>query len=106
MSAYGKIIRSNKWRTGQVRLGELAAAGHRCRLCFSAGIAHSPLHVHHATYVRLGCEAPGDVTTLCAKCHLEVESFLRRRSYADRKPPRADYVSVHDKRRPLFDPTR
>jgi hypothetical protein len=103
---YREVIQSHRWRTGAVRLGELAAAGQRCRLCFAAGTARSPLHVHHATYVRLGCEAPGDVTTLCAECHREVECFLRRRRYAARKPPRADYVSTHDKRRPLFDPTR
>jgi hypothetical protein len=103
---YRDVIRSQRWRVGAVRLGELAAADHRCRLCFAAGNARSPLHVHHATYVRLGCEAPRDVTTLCAECHREVECFLRRRRYADRTPPRADVVRVHDKRRPLFDPTR
>lgn len=103
---YAKYINSHSWRTNVVRLGELAASGKRCRLCFAPGTRLSPLQVHHATYVRLGCEAVGDLTTLCPQCHHEVESFLRRRRYAVVTPHRANVVSVHDKRRPLFDPTR
>jgi hypothetical protein len=32
------------------------------------------LQVHHKTYVRLGCEGPGDVVVLCGGCH-EAEHF-------------------------------
>ena len=103
---YHRYMQSDLWRKSATRLGELAAARSRCRLCFASGTRQSPLHVHHATYVRLGCEAPDDVTTLCAECHHDVECFLRRRRYAGRTPPRGDVVRVHDKRRPLFDPTR
>jgi 5-methylcytosine-specific restriction endonuclease McrA len=103
---YRKYIASHRWRTNDARLIELSLSCGHCRLCFELGSPGSPLEVHHATYNRLGNETIGDLIALCGRCHHEVETFLRRRRFADRTPPRTDFVSLRDRRRPLVDPTR
>jgi hypothetical protein len=103
---YRDYIASNKWRNSPARLHELDAAGNRCRICFERATARSPLEVHHATYDRLGCEAIGDLLTLCHLCHREVTTFLRRRRYHGRAARRADVPRLRDTRRALIDPTR
>lgn len=55
--------RSAHWQ--QVRLGALAAAGHRCSEC---GATHG-LSVHHRSYDHLGTERPADLEVLCKRCH-------------------------------------
>ena len=56
-------LRSDHWRA--VRTAALERADYRCAVC------NSPEHldVHHRTYVRIGAEAPDDVTVLCRDCH-------------------------------------
>lgn len=103
---YRPYIQSLDWRNNSARQSELARCRGRCRLCFKRGSRRSPLEVHHATYVRLGREIAGDLIALCPTCHLDVETFLGRRRFAHRAPPRADVVSLRDRRRPLVDPTR
>jgi hypothetical protein len=103
---YRNYIASHAWRSSPVRLAELAASRGRCRICSAKASRGWRLEVHHATYRRLGCELRGDLIALCSACHRDVESFLRRRRYASRRPVRRDVVRMHDFRRPLVDPTR
>jgi hypothetical protein len=103
---YRNYIASHAWRSNPARLSELAFARDRCRLCYVRASATCRLEVHHSTYRRLGREARGDLIALCGACHREVESFLRRRRFAVRRPIRADVVRLRDFRRPLVDPTR
>lgn len=103
---YRRYIASAAWRYNDERLRELRVARGRCRLCYEAASAHSPLQVHHATYRRLGREARGHLIALCAPCHRDVEDILRRRRFASVVPIRADVVSMRDVRARLFDPTR
>lgn len=103
---YRRYIASGAWRSNEERLSELKAADGHCRLCFEAASDSSPLQVHHATYLRMGCEARGDLIALCARCHRDVEDMLRRRRFARVVPLRADVISMRDIRRRLSDPTR
>jgi 5-methylcytosine-specific restriction endonuclease McrA len=103
---YWNYIASHAWRSNPVRLTELAASRGRCRLCSARASLGWRLEVHHSNYRRLGREARGDLIALCSACHRDVESFLRRRRYAVRRPIRADVVRLRDFRRPLVDPTR
>ncbi len=102
---YVDYIGSSKWRRNPARVAEMSAAGDRCRLCFAAGTAGSPLEAHHATYERFGAEIVGDLIALCRECHVAVTDFLRRRRYAVRSALRLDVRSMRDARTTLFDPT-
>jgi 5-methylcytosine-specific restriction endonuclease McrA len=75
---YATYISSANWRHSGARLGELKAAGFRCRTCN----ASDSLEVHHRTYERFGRELMSDLTTLCRRCHLGVTDILRGRRYA------------------------
>jgi 5-methylcytosine-specific restriction endonuclease McrA len=99
---YAAYIASHRWRTNAARVRELAVAQGKCRLCAEQG----PLEVHHRDYENLGDERDGDLVALCARCHREVTSFLRRARYRPRTPRRADIPLLRDVRRPLVDPTR
>lgn len=103
---YRNYIASNRWRTNPARLAELDSANGRCRICFEKATTDAPLEVHHATYVRLGHEALGDLLAVCHDCHRKVTSFLRRRRYGRRTPRRADVPQLRDARHLLVDPTR
>ena len=103
---YRKYIASDAWRSNPARLAELAASRGRCRICAARASRGWRLEVHHSNYRRLGRELRGDLIALCSACHRDVESFLRRRRYASRRPVRRDVVRMHDFRRPLVDPTR
>jgi 5-methylcytosine-specific restriction endonuclease McrA len=103
---YRHYIASHAWRSNKVRLSEIAASGGRCRLCFEPASSELRLEVHHATYARLGNEADGDLIALCSQCHKDVETFLRRRRFAVRRPVRSDVVRLRDVRSKLVDPTR
>lgn len=101
-SDYAAYIVSHRWRTNAARVRELAVAKGKCRLCAEQG----PLEVHHRDYENLGDERDGDLVALCARCHREVTSILRRARYRHRAPRRADVPRLRDVRRPLVDPTR
>lgn len=94
---YVTYISSPAWRASPARLGELRASGFRCRVC-NAGRDETRLEVHHRTYVRLGREVVGDLTTLCSECHEDVTDFLRRRRYAGRQLVTDDYRSSSEER--------
>lgn len=89
---YRTYISSPAWRTSAARMAELAASGHRCRIC-NAGGGTARLEVHHRTYERLGRERISDLTTLCSKCHRDVTEGLRRRRYAGRRTKTVNYQS-------------
>jgi hypothetical protein len=99
---YEAHIGSIAWKAGGARLGELKASEFRCRTC-NASAEEAELQVHHRTYERFGRELQGDLTTLCADCHVVVTDMLRRRRYAVFTPASAD-VAATDRRAPLFDP--
>ena len=91
--AYERYISSRAWLASPARLGELAAAGHRCRLC-DRGPPEVRLHVHHRTYARFGRELQRDLTTVCEDCHVAVTGELRARSHAAKPlPPPRDVVT-------------
>ncbi|PVE26448.1 hypothetical protein DC522_01405 [Microvirga sp. KLBC 81] len=89
MDAYEAYIASPEWR--QKRQEALVRDGHRCRVCN----ASEQLEVHHRSYgPSLGLETLDDLTTLCADCHKEVTTFLRRRRYRLQAPDVSDYGRV------------
>ena len=98
---YGRYISSAAWQTSPVRLAELSAAGHRCRLCFASG-EETRLEVHHRTYRNFGCELADDLTTLCHDCHVDVTCMQRARKYARSPVMPPDHVPVAPPP-PLFD---
>lgn len=100
---YHEYVASRDWRQNPARLAELEASGFRCRLCNDDG-KHTALEVHHRTYVNLGSEQPGDLTTLCRVCHRVVTDHLRRLRYTQRVPAFANVQSPLDNPSPLFDP--
>jgi len=63
-SSYTEYLNSEYWQ--QVRGEAIERAGSRCMLCNRNDL---PLHVHHRTYERLGCEEPMDVIVLCSSDH-------------------------------------
>lgn len=89
---YQTYISSPAWRTSAARRAELAASGHRCRIC-NAGRGTARLEVHHRTYERLGRERVSDLTTLCSDCHRNATEHLRRRRYAGRRTMTVNYQS-------------
>ena len=98
---YKAYICSDAWRRNPARLQALSDAEGHCSLCHD----DAPLEVHHATYVRLGCERVKDLIALCRRCHHEVTNFLRARRYAIFEPKWADVRSLRDGRIALSDPT-
>lgn len=101
---YQSYINSNAWKTSPARMGELEAAGYRCRIC-NRSADEVRLEVHHRTYENFGREVQADLTALCSDCHLAATSELRSRRYAARIPYYAD-VPPADPRMAPFDPTR
>ena len=65
MTAEQKLqhLKSDYWKN--LKETKIFFTQNRCELCFSEGI----LHLHHITYIRLGCENIKDVVLLCHKCH-------------------------------------
>jgi hypothetical protein len=101
---YQAYINSHAWKTSPARMGELEAAGYRCRIC-NRSVDEVRLEVHHRTYENFGREVQADLTALCSDCHLAATSELRNRRYAARIPHYSDVPPV-DPRMALFDPTR
>lgn len=60
---YGDYLKTSHWKA--LRKEVLLAAQSRCQVCYSPG----PLHVHHRTYDRRGCEWLSDLIALCVVCH-------------------------------------
>lgn len=89
--AYARYIKSEGWRTSDARLGEIAAADRRCRLC-DRGEPEVVLSVHHRTYCNLGREKQRDLTCLCLQCHDAVTGFLRAGTLALIRLPEATDV--------------
>jgi len=102
---YQVYITSSRWRNSPARIGELRAAGHRCRVCYRPD-TEVELQVHHRTYERLGCELPGDLLCMCTDCHVEITSFLRRRRYCRYTPRTFDVIPAIESVSALHDPTR
>jgi 5-methylcytosine-specific restriction endonuclease McrA len=42
----------------------------RGKICERCGKAKEHLHIHHLSYVRLGCEDDEDLKILCESCHI------------------------------------
>jgi len=63
---YQEYLETDEWKNKAAEAKR--KAGNRCQLCNISGYV-IPLHAHHRTYERLGCELEGDITVLCAKCH-------------------------------------
>jgi hypothetical protein len=102
---YQDYISSSSWRNSGARLGELAAALFRCRICNDLAFAGQPLEVHHRTYERFTCELVTDLTTLCGECHRGVTSLLRGRRYATRRPLVTNVIPAISRPSALFDPS-
>lgn len=63
---YQQYIDSPEWCLKRAQ--KIADAGPICEKC---DVEQPPyrLHVHHTTYVRLGCELMEDLQVLCRECH-------------------------------------
>jgi hypothetical protein len=60
---YETYLATAEW--AERREAALARAGHICEVC-----EHYPAtQAHHTTYVRIGCESPGDLLAVCSFCH-------------------------------------
>jgi len=68
---YRKYLETDHWQ--QKRQEALKAEEYKCHLCQGN---NRELHVHHLTYIRLGCELPEDLMVLCKKCHKEVHEEM------------------------------
>jgi hypothetical protein len=65
---YEDYLKSAAWREKLAVI--LARDHHRCRNCRGRAT-----EVHHASYRRLGREAPDDLVSLCRWCHLETHGI-------------------------------
>jgi hypothetical protein len=102
---YQAYITSSAWRNSPARLAELRAAGFRCRIC-NRPDTEVELQVHHRTYERLGRERPSDLLCVCAECHDEITSSLRRRRYRRSTPRIFDVIPAIESVSALHDPMR
>lgn len=62
--AYARYINSPEWRQRRVEWFERNA-----RMCRDCNKVEGVMHLHHVTYVRLGCEEDADLVCLCPTCH-------------------------------------
>lgn len=68
---YLAYLQSYDWQLKREKA--LKRFGNRCAICNSP----DHLQVHHRTYERLGDEAIGDLTVLCADCAQIAKSIIR-----------------------------
>lgn len=61
---YEDYLQTPEWKAQ--REAALKRALYRCQVCNGN---KTPLHVHHRTYERRGCELPEDLFVLCEQCH-------------------------------------
>lgn len=66
-SQYKTYIQSKRWYV--FRKGLIKERGKVCQKCYAKNV---PLHAHHLTYIRLGCEKPEDILIVCIPCHEEI----------------------------------
>lgn len=87
---YETYLRSEHWH--ETRLAAVERAEGRCQLCNTT----KRLHVHHRTYIRLGCEAPGDLTVLCESCHhhFHFGDGAKKKHSPAKNPKRVDWPAV------------
>ena len=86
---YEDYLKSPHWK--------LFSACEKRRTCYCCG-RRGRLQLHHVTYDRLGRERPGDVVTLCGRCHKACHVLIRRR--------RATLADAHEKVRRWLDSAR
>jgi len=98
---YSAYIKSNSWRMNCARRAELAAAGHRCRICNSSV---DGLECHHRSYQNFGHENPDDLTALCPPCHRLVTNHQRGLRYARRQLQGVELVRPEPSPSSLFEP--
>lgn len=60
---YQEYLKTDHWQ--EIRKTMLKRASYKCSVC---GMS-KPLHVHHNTYDRRGCEKTSDLVVLCHDCH-------------------------------------
>ena len=66
MASYEKYLKSPHWQ--KTRKNYFKKNRAECVACGSIGL----LHLHHATYRRMGIEEEGDLVALCEVCHKEI----------------------------------
>jgi len=65
--AHEIYLKSERWLAFRRRI--LIRSDGFCENCFKKT---KPLHIHHLTYERWGCELEEDVLALCVTCHNEI----------------------------------
>lgn len=83
---YRAYLASPAWR--KRRAAAFARAGDKCERCGIPAFA-ARLEVHHVTYERFGAELPGDLETLCQKCHKTADATRAARMKEKRDERRA-----------------
>lgn len=73
-SKYEWYIASPAW--AQRRVAWFKKFGRYCRACGADDVS---IHLHHKTYVRLGCEQDQDLVGLCKPCHDGAHALHRQR---------------------------
>ncbi len=69
---YEAYLDSDLWRANKYRLGLKRPT--KCWAC----PATTELHAHHCSYANVGNEQPGELITLCSRCHSEVHKLVNR----------------------------
>jgi hypothetical protein len=68
-ASYAAYLRSDHWQQ--------FTAAVRQRNCYCCAKKGRRLAIHHLTYIRLGCELPKDVITVCCYCHERIHDLVR-----------------------------
>lgn len=96
---YREYLASSYWQNRRKQFLQYIEGCAKCRIPrWLASITYDQdLHVHHKSYVHLGCEPDDDLKALCRRCH-EIETFGR----SSLRPPWSEECTVCDN--PCFDP--
>lgn len=90
---YQAYISSVEWRL--FRDHYFSVHEKECLLCHS----QEKVELHHHTYVRLGCEDPGDVVPLCSRYHIAVHDLhKKKRKYQSLTESTFEYISCHSRK--------
>lgn len=86
--SYHQYITSKEWiERRSLKLSQK----HFCEHCLSI----FKLHVHHATYKRIGKELDSDLFVLCESCHEELHRYFeQRRKEIDLMQATKDFLSL------------
>lgn len=71
--SYDDYLESLHWR--KIRRSYFAALDEK--RCWCCGVKSQRLHLHHATYVRLGKERLSDLIHVCFSCHNEIHRRVK-----------------------------